>query len=186
MEFCNRYDLDFEIIQKRVVERLSKRVSNTLEEKEQEKDQEKETEKDNGGPGEINPIPPVVEMKTTWLELKPDYPLVKNSTDDEQALFAIGDFIAQQLKIPWLPRTKEQRERLMARWRALANWILGDDFYRTWALKQLTNSLKTIWQKSNDGTNKKTSGTISNGKPVAGYVPPGGFGFSKGNSADGR
>ena len=143
--------------------------TNTPEEKEQEKDPEKEPEKEKDAPSEINPIPVVVEMKTIWLELKPNYPVDRNSTDDEQALFTIGDFIAQQLHLGWLPKSAEQRQQVLIRWRALANWILSDDFYRSWALITLSTSktMKTIWQKSNDnGTIAKNNlGKIRGRKP---------------------
>lgn len=111
-----------------------------------------------GGVGElpdrpVQPTPIVQVMANAWIKAKPDYPI--DQTTDFTALFDIGQFLADQLKGRWLPETDVGRLAILGAWDRLAAWIAADDFYRSWALAQMsrTKNLQTIWQKSKETKN---------------------------------
>lgn len=125
-----------------------------------EEDKDKDKGMDLGKPE--NPLPkvdipsrqPVVQaMADTWKATRADYPF--DETTDMHALFEIGAFLANVLKIPWLPDKDADYAALMEAWKCLESWQKQDDFYKSFSLGFLakTKTLQTIWQKSKEVRN---------------------------------
>lgn len=97
---------------------------------------------------------PIVQAMTDiWKELKPDYPF--DVLTDGGALFEIGEFLAGPLKIRWIPEAGDDYQKALEAWKALAKWVVADDFYKSFSLAYMakTKTLQTIWQKSKEVKN---------------------------------
>jgi uncharacterized protein YdaU (DUF1376 family) len=87
-------------------------------------------------------------MLAEWKQIVPSYPL--HVETDLPALYKIGEFIAGQEKLRWLPETPVEYQHAVDAWLRLAKWIGGDAFYAGWSLAQVSTpkNLQTIFAKS--------------------------------------
>lgn len=121
----------------------------------------------NGGPGETRQ-PIVQAMTDVWKGLKPDYPF--DVMTDGAALFEIGEFLSGPLKIKWIPESDADYEKGLEGWKALANWVVADDFYKSFSLAYIAKikTLQTILQKSK----QKKNGTAHKSVPYSPQFTP--------------
>lgn len=86
----------------------------------------------------------VPQMWEKWKIAKPTYPADRKK--DFKPLSEIGEFIAGQQRIQWLPSNAQETDQILTIWGGLALFIASDTFFSKYSLEQVFRYIQSISQ----------------------------------------
>lgn len=102
----------------------------------------------------------IPEMEKIWLSVNPDYP--KDRQKDFAALGDLSRYFSQAIQTPYQPEDNGFLMAICNEWRVLAEFVVSDNFYKSYSLVQISKHFQNIYQSKKNGNSKNDS--TNNGK----------------------